>query len=115
VRFLQWKASVFYWVAGLVLAGSAFVGRMTLLERMLGKTLPEGTVVPAASWRNASLLMGAVYVLLGTLNIWVALTRSFDAWVTFKVWIAPIVALVISLALIAWLFRDLLFAKDPPP
>jgi intracellular septation protein len=115
VRFLQWKASVFYWVAGLVLAGSAFVGRMTLLERMLGKTLPEGTVVPAASWRNASLLMGVVYVLLGTLNIWVAMTRSFDAWVTFKVWIAPIVALLISLALIAWLFRDLLFAKDPPP
>ena len=114
VRFLQWKASVFYWIAGLVFAGSAFIGRMTLLERMLGKGLPEDVVVPPASWRTASLLTGVVYILLGTVNIWVALTRSFDEWVTFKVWIAPIAAIVITLAMIAWLFRDVLFAKDPP-
>ncbi len=76
VRFLQWKASVFYWLAGLLFAGTVWVGKMTLLERMMGKALPEGTSVPATAWRNTSLIMGAVYLLLGTVNIWVAVNRS---------------------------------------
>ena len=50
--------------------------------------MPEGVTVPPASWRNASLLIGAFYVLLGFVNIWVAMTRSEADWVTFKVWIA---------------------------
>src|SRR3982750_492413 len=32
VRFLQWKASVIYWLLGLVVAGSVWIGRKTLLE-----------------------------------------------------------------------------------
>jgi intracellular septation protein len=112
VRFLQWKASVFYWIAGLLFGGSAFVGRQTVLERLLGKGLPEGTTLPAAAWRNASLIMGVFYLLLGTANIWVALNRSEGDWVTFKVWIAGPLILVFTMGVILWLFRGLLFAKE---
>ena len=105
VRFLQWKASVFYWIAGLVFAGSAFIGRQSLLERLLASGLPEGFSVPASSWRNSSLLMGAFYVLLGFVNIWVALNRSESDWVLFKVWIAPPVAIVFTLAIVLWVLR----------
>jgi intracellular septation protein len=115
VRFLQWKASVFYWIAGLLFAGSVWVGKMTLLERMMGKTLPEGTSVPATSWRNASLIMGVLYLLLGAVNIWVALNRSETDWVTFKVWIAPPVAIVITITVLLWTLRGALFAKEPAP
>ena len=53
VRFIQWKASVFYWICGLVFIGSAFIGKKTLLERMLGTALPEGDIsLPASTWRN---------------------------------------------------------------
>jgi intracellular septation protein len=66
VRFLQWKASLFYWVTGLALAGSAFIGKQTLLERLLGKSLPEGVTLPASDWRASSLFMGVFYLLLGS-------------------------------------------------
>jgi intracellular septation protein len=111
-RFLQWKASVFYWITGLAFAGSVWIGRKSLLERLLGPALPEGTTLPASSWRNASLLMGLFYVLLGVVNIWIALNRSEEAWVTFKVWIALPVALVFTLGIGFWLLRGVLFTRE---
>jgi intracellular septation protein len=113
VRFLQWKASVFYWIAGLVFAGSAFVGKQSLLERLLASGLPEGYVVPAVTWRNSSLLMGAFYVALGLVNMWVALNRSEADWVMFKVWIAPPVAIVFTLAVVLWTLRGVLSKESP--
>jgi len=114
VRFLQWKASVFYWIAGLVIAGSAFVGRKTVLERLLSQALPDGAVLPASRWRNASIAMGIFYIALGFVNIWVALNRSESEWVTFKVWIAVPLGLVFTFGMFLWLFRDLL-GKEPAP
>jgi len=111
VRFLQWKASVFYWIAGLVFVGSAFFGKQTLLQRMLGSGLPEDFSVPASAWRNNSVLMGAFYISLGVVNIWVALNRSEAQWVLFKVWIAPPVAIVFTLAVVLWVLRGL-FARQ---
>jgi intracellular septation protein len=113
VRFLQWKASVIYWLLGLLIAGSVWVGSKTLLERVLGGGLPEDVKIPASSWRNASLMTGAFYVALGIVNIWVAMTHSEADWVTFKVWISLPVALVFLFGVIMYLLRGVLFAKEP--
>ena len=113
VRFLQWKASVYYWICGLALIGSAFIGKQTLLERLMGKPLAEGGVsLPVATWRNASMLMGALYLLFGLANVWVAMNRTEAEWVTFKVWILTPVAIVLTLGLFFWLVRGILFEKE---
>jgi intracellular septation protein len=112
VRFLQWKASVFYWIAGLAFAGSAFIGKQTLLQRLLASGLPEGQSVPASTWRSSSILMGLFYVALGFVNIWVALNRSEADWVLFKVWIAPPAAIVFTLAVVLWSLRGLLGKEE---
>jgi len=113
VRFLQWKASVFYWIAGLAFAVSAFIGKQSLLERLLASGLPEGAAIPRTTWRSSSLLMGVFYVALGLVNIWVALNRSEADWVLFKVWIAPPIAIVFTLAVVLWTLRGV-FAKESP-
>jgi len=113
VRFLQWKASVYYWLFGLALIGSSFVGKKTLLERFMGGSLAEnGISLPASTWRHASLLMGGLYVVFGLANIWVAMNRPEADWVTFKVWILTPVAIVLTFALFIWLLRGILFEKD---
>jgi len=114
VRFLQWKASVIYWLIGILFGGSVWIGKKTLLERMLGSGLPEGVTVPATSWRNASLLTGVFYLLLGFVNIWVALTRSEADWVTFKVWIAVPVGMIFVIAVVLYLLRGV-FTREPAP
>ena len=111
VRFLQWKATVFYVIFGLVFAGSAFIGKQSLLERLLGKALPEGFTLPASAWRNNSIIMGVFYLVLGAANIWVAMNRSEADWVLFKVWILPPIAIVFTLALVLWMLRGA-FGKE---
>ncbi len=111
VRFLQWKASSFYWIAGLLFGGSVWIGKQTLLERLLGKGIPEELVVPVSTWRATSLVTGAFYLVLGCVNIWVALNRSESDWVQFKVWIAGPAAIVFSLAIMLWILWPL-FAKE---
>ena len=44
-RFIQWKATVFYWLVALAFAVTIWIGKATLLERLLGKNLPEGVTV----------------------------------------------------------------------
>ena len=67
--------------------------------------------MPATSWRNASLLIGVFYVLLGFVNIWVAKTRSEADWVIFKVWIAVPLAMVFIVGVVFYLLRGV-FTKE---
>lgn len=115
-RFLQWKASIVYWVIGLLFVGSVWIGKKTLLERAMGENLPEGVVIAAASWRNASLLIGAFNILLGFVNIWVARNFTEQQWGFFKAWIAIPVAMVFMLAVVLYLLRDAFKdSKEPSP
>ena len=105
VRFLQWKASIVYWLIGLLFVGSVWIGKKTLLERAIGAGLPEDVTVPPASWRNGSLLNGGFNVLLGFVNIWVAKNYSQDDWVFFKAWIAIPAAMIVMIGVVLYLLR----------
>lgn len=104
-RFIQWKATVFYWLVALVLAGSVWIGRKTLLERLLGGNLPEGVTVTGVKWRNLSLVSAAFYLALGVLNLYVAFTMSESAWVTFKAWVVIPLVFVFTAGVLFWLMR----------
>ena len=110
-KFLQWKASIVYWAIGLLLGGSVWIGKKTVLERALGGGLPPEVTVPAASWRNGSLLLGVFNVLLGFVNIWVARNYSEQEWGFFKAWIAIPVSMIFMLGVVLYLLRGL-FTKD---
>lgn len=105
-RFIQWKATVFYWLVALAFAGSLWIGKATLLERLLGKKLPEGATIPAGRWRNLTMLTAAFYFGLGLLNLWVAYHFSESTWVTFKAWVVLPLAFVFTLGVIFWILRD---------
>jgi intracellular septation protein len=104
-RFIQWKATVFYWLVAAAIGGTALIGQKTLLERLLGKSLPEGVTVPATRWRNVSLFAAAFYLALGGLNLWVAYTMSEADWVAFKTWVVIPLVFVFTLALLILIMR----------
>jgi intracellular septation protein len=105
VRFIQWKATVFYWLVALAVGGTVWIGRITLLERLLGKSLPEDVTVPPARWRSMSLVAAAFYLALGALNLWVAYRLSEATWVTFKTWVVIPLVFVFTAGLIVWIMR----------
>jgi intracellular septation protein len=105
VRFIQWKATVFYWLVAVVFLGSIFIGRKTLLERMLGAMLPEGTVVDPRTWRNLSFLNALFYAALGAFNLWAAYSLPEATWVALKTWAFLPAIFVFTIGITFWLMR----------
>jgi intracellular septation protein len=111
VRFIQWKATIFYWLVALVIGGSCFIGRKTVLERLMGSSIPADHVIAPVKWRNVSLVAAVFYLLLGGANLWVFSNMSEAAWMTFKTWITVPIVLVFTGGLVYWLLQG----YDPPP
>jgi intracellular septation protein len=105
VRFIQWKATVFYWLVALAVGATIWIGKVTLLERLLGKNLPEGVTVSPARWRNLSLVAAVFYLALGALNLWVAYSMSEADWVTFKTWVVLPLVFVFTAILLFLILR----------
>jgi intracellular septation protein len=105
VRFIQLKATVFYWLVAVVLGGSIWIGRITVLERLMGASIPPDHTVSPATWRNVSLVSALFYAALGGTNLWVAQTMSEETWVFFKTWVTIPLVFIFTAGLIYWLLR----------
>jgi len=104
-RFIQWKATVFYWAIAVLLVGSVWIGQKTLLERLIGGSIPGDHKVEPATWRALSLVSAVFYAALGAVNIWIAYNMSMTAWIIFKSWITLPLLIAFNIVLILWLLR----------
>ncbi len=78
--FIKWKAPVINWVFGIAILCSAFIGKKTLIERMMGHVI----TMPPYIWKNLNLSWAIFFILLGTANLYVAF--NFETiWVDFKI------------------------------
>jgi len=104
-RFIQWKPTVFFWLASVAFCASFWIGRQTLVQRLLGTALGEHAVVPEATWRRLNALWVLFYAALGALNLLVAFNASERVWVNFKVFGLTLVTLVFVALQVGWLAR----------
>jgi intracellular septation protein len=104
--FIQWKPTVFFWLASLAFIGSFWIGERTLAERLLGGALSEALGerlrVSRAQWRTLNLWWAAFNALLGALNLIVLRYASERVWVVLKV-IDLVLMVVFVVAQVLWL------------
>lgn len=104
--FIQWKPTVFFWLASLAFLGSFWIGERTLTERLLGAALTEAfgarLQMSAALWRRLNLLWVLCYFLLGALNVVVLLYLSEGVWVALKL-VDFVLLLLFVLAQVLWI------------
>ena len=81
-RFIQWKPTVFNWVLATVFLGSQFIGKRTVLERVLGNQL----VLPRPIWTRLNVLWIGNFALVGALNLFVAYRFEEAVWVSYKLY-----------------------------
>lgn len=106
LRFIQWKPTVFFWLASIAFLGSQWIGAQTLTQRLLSAALGgEGARVAESTWKRLNLLWVVFYAVLGALNLFVAFNFSQRVWVPFKVIGLPVINLVFVGAQVAWLIR----------
>ncbi len=104
-RFIQWKPTVFYWLAAVAFLGSFWVGKQTLAQHLLGGAIP-GNDVPQRAWRRANAAWVVFDLLLGALNLFVAFNASERTWVHFKVIGLTSLTLAFATAQALWLTRQ---------
>jgi intracellular septation protein len=115
LRFIQWKPTVFFWLASVAFLISQWVGKQTLTQRLLTAALGgEEVRVADSTWKRLNLLWVAFYLLLGGLNLLVAFHLSEHAWVMFKVIGLPALNLVFVGAQVAWLVRRFSATSSQP-
>jgi intracellular septation protein len=111
LRFIQWKPTVFFWLAALAFLGSQWIGKQTLTQRLLSAALgaeasgEQERRVAESTWKRLNLLWVVFYALLGALNLFVAFNFSEHVWVPFKVIGLPIINLLFVGAQVTWLVR----------
>jgi len=81
-RFIQWKPTVFNWVLAAVFLGSQFIGKRTVLERVLGSQLS----LPRPIWTRLNVLWIGNFTLVGALNLFVAYRFEEAVWVSYKLY-----------------------------
>jgi intracellular septation protein len=117
LRFIQWKPTVFCWMAALAFLGSQWIGKQTLTQRLLSAALAgEEIRVADSTWKSLNLLWVAFYALIGALNLLVVFNLSEHVWVTFKVVGIPLANVLFVGAQVAWLIRRFSAAsREPSP
>lgn len=104
-RYIEWKPTVFFWLAAAAFLASFWIGKRPLVARLLGPALDPSGVIPTRLWRRLNALWVAFYAVLGVLNIEVAYHASERTWVNFKVFGLTIATAVFIFAQALWLAR----------
>lgn len=82
--FVKLKPSVIFWIFGVVLLGSQFIGKKPVLQRMMEHVLSAEQPLPAFVWRRMNFLWSVFFIVLGCLNLFIAFHFSTNTWVNFK-------------------------------
>lgn len=78
--FIKWKPTVVNWLFALAFAGSHFIGKKTIIERMMGGNI----ALPQPVWIRLNASWTAFFVVLGVTNLYVVYNFDTDTWVNFK-------------------------------
>jgi intracellular septation protein len=78
--FIKWKPSVINWLFGIVFFGSQFIGKKTIVERMMGANIS----LPDYVWPKLNMAWAVFFIALGFANLYVMSYYDTDTWVNFK-------------------------------
>ena len=104
-RFIQWKPTVFNWVLAAVFLGSQFIGKRTVLERVLGSQLS----LPQTIWTRLNVLWIGNFALVGALNLFVAYRFEEAFWVSYKLYSSvgfTLALMLLTVAIVAPRVKD---------
>lgn len=78
--FIKWKPTVINLIFALIFLGSMFIGKMSLIERFMGKAIEA----PREIWTKLNLAWVVFFIAIAGLNLYIAYAFSEEIWVNFK-------------------------------
>ena len=107
--FIKWKPTLVYWVLATLILASQWIGKKTLVERLLGAQVS----LPPAVWARQNFAWGLFFVVLGALNLYVAFyfRLDLDAATRQEIWVNFKVFGLLGLTLLFMLAQGMLMAR----
>lgn len=78
--FIKWKVSIINWLFGLILIFSQYILKINIIEKLLAKNI----TLDKKDWSKLNQFWYIYFILLGFINIFIALNFSTDVWMNFK-------------------------------
>lgn len=84
--FVKWKPTIIFWIFGVVLLVSQWLGKVPLMQRMLSGAFQEKMTIPSIAWRRLNCAWALFFITLGVANLLVAYQFDDNVWVNFKLY-----------------------------
>ena len=78
--FIKWKPTAVNWLFAIVFLGSQYIGEKPIIRRMMETSIQ----IPPALWAPLNLSWVLFFLVMGTMNLYVAFNFSETVWVNFK-------------------------------
>ena len=103
--FIQWKPTVASTAFALVFLFSAFIGKKTMVEQMMGEVVQ----LPPSTWKKINYIWTVFWLVMALVNAW--MVRSFDltTWVN---WHLPV---LFGLSVVFFLVNGYWISTKMPP
>lgn len=117
--FVKWKPTIIFWVFGLVLLGSHFIGKKPMMQLILEGALSnqksasklqstqEQLVIPPQVGKKLNMAWALFFLFLGFANLYVAYQFNDNVWVNFKLYGITAATLLFSVLQTIFLMRYL--------
>src|SRR5262249_22568137 len=83
---INWDGTIVFWLFDIALFFTLWFGRAAFVERLMGHLLECTHSVTHAIWIKLNWVWMIFFLLVGTLNVFVAYYLSTNAWVNFKLY-----------------------------
>jgi len=100
-QFIKWKLTIIEWLFGAVLLGSHFIGKKTIMEKMMGANLE----LPKKIWSILNFVWAFFFIGVGTVNIYVMFNYNTEDWVYFKTFGVPALMAVFIVVQMVFLYK----------
>lgn len=97
--FIQWKPTIVYALFALAFLGSHFIGKQTLVERIMGHAIQ----LPKPMWSQLSAIWIANFAILAVANIYVVYNFDEATWVNFKLFGTLGMTLITAIGQAVWI------------
>jgi len=105
--FIKWKPTVLNWMFAVAFLGSQYIGKKSLVERMLAANIS----LPQDVWTRLNWSWVTFFVFLGGANLYVVYNFDTDTWVNFKLF--GMMGLTIAFVLLQAMFLSRYVKPEP--
>jgi len=78
--FIKWKPTALYWLSAVIFFGSAYIGQKPIIQKLMDNNI---TLQPKI-WRRLSHAWSVFFLMMGSINLYVAYHFDTNTWVNFK-------------------------------